>query len=170
MHKLKIVLIMGLMIIFCGIYVYAKEGIKKDELFVTGMEVVDEKEVIILNRIIEIEIKKDEKKDEKEILLLPVGVEILNKDVEQAIKDAVFDGLVSEQKGIVSYQIREIKEEGKQTKAEVVFNQGVSVDCPIIKEEEKDAWVLWPEGVEIINFPLKKMIERKIIKKYSGKK
>jgi predicted transporter len=49
MHKLKIVLIMGLMIIFCGIYVYAKEWIKKDELFVTGMEVVDEKEVIILN-------------------------------------------------------------------------------------------------------------------------
>lgn len=166
MHKLKIVLIMGLMIIFCGIYVYGKEGIKKDELFVTGMEVVEEKEVIILNRIIKIEIKKDE----EEILLLPLGVEILNKDVEQAIKDAVFNGVVSNEKGIISYQIREIREEGKHTRAEVVFNQGISVYCPIIKEEEKDAWVLWPEGVEIINFPLKKMIERRILKKYESKK
>jgi hypothetical protein len=126
------------------------------------MEVVDEKEVIILNRIIEIEIKKDE----EELLLLPVGVEILNKDVEQAIKDAVFNGVVSEQKGIISYQVSEIKEEEKHTKAEVIFNKGISVDCPIIKEEEKDAWVLWPEGVEIINFPLKRMIERRILKKY----
>jgi len=166
MYKLKVVLIMGLMIIFCGIYVYGKERVKKDGLFVTGREVVEEKEVIILNRIIKIEIKKDK----EEIFLLPIGVEILNKDVEQAIKDAVFDGVVSEQKGIVSYQISEIKEKGKHTKAEVVFNKGVSVDCPIIKEEEKDAWVLWPEGVEITNFPLKKMIERRILKKYESKK
>ncbi len=161
MNKLKIVLMMGLIIILCGMYVYGAEEIKKDELYVTGIKALYGEESVILNGIIKVDIKKDNDNN----VLFPLDVEVLDKNLDQNIKDAVFNGLISDKKGIVSYQIGNI-EKKELIKAEVIFNKGILVKCILVDEEGKNIWLMWPEGVEIANFGLKKMIEKNILKKY----
>ena len=141
-------------------------GETQNRFSVTEIEIEEGIAQIVLNDSIEIKSMELVVTSSGTELNLPLGIEVKDKYLEEAIVSAIESGGTSEEKTkSVSYKMAEFVSNEDYFTARVVFNNSLFVECQIL-EGERGPWVLWPEDFRIIKSPLRKMVERSLIAKY----
>jgi DNA-binding cell septation regulator SpoVG len=138
---------------------------------VTELHISTADTCIVLNNVLEISGVHPVSSGTVITCVMPHGSTIEDASLQQTIDAAILSNSTNNSTvAPVSFQVRSLTPvtgENTSVKADVVvvFNAGLVVTCRLVRGEN-NYWVAWPEGFVIRTTPLRKIIERSIIRKY----